>query len=187
VGYGCVPPLGAAFTAANAGGSTTIVAGVTIKGNDTTWGDALAAAASADAIVLALGTDRSVACEGTDLRSTSLPGVQSEFARAVVAAAKKGAPIVFLLVSSFPIAFDELVGDMDAVVLGARVLRDRAPSPPPRTPPCPALTSPPPPHTHPPRALQPTRPALAPKRWLPRSLAPTAGGAACSRTTPPPT
>jgi len=119
VGYGCVPPLGAAFAAANAGGSTLVVEGVSMRGNDTSWGAALAAAAAADAVVLALGTDRSVACEGTDLKQISLPGLQSAFAKAVVAAAKPGTPLVFLLVSSFPIAFDELVEDVDAVVLGA--------------------------------------------------------------------
>ena len=111
-----MPSLGASFTAANVGGQTVVVEGVSIKGNDSSWGAAIAAAEASDAIVLALGTDRSVASEGTDLTSISLPGVQSAFAKAVIAAAK-GKPVVFLLVSSFPIAFEELWDAVDGVVL----------------------------------------------------------------------
>ena len=119
VGYGCVPTLAAAFAEANAGagGSTLVHLGVTIKGNDSSWGAALAAAAAADAVVLALGTDRTVAEEGGDLSRISLPGLQSAFALAVLAAAGPGKPVVFLLVSSFPVAFEELYAQLPAVVL----------------------------------------------------------------------
>ena len=117
VGWGCVPTLAAALTQANVGGTTTVVQGVTIKANDTTWGAALAAAAAADAVVLALGTDRSCAEEGGDLLRISLPGAQSAFALAVLAAAGAGKPVVLLLVSSFALSLEELYGGMPAVVL----------------------------------------------------------------------
>ena len=105
----CLPTLAAALTAANAGGSTTVVAGTTISGNDTTWGAALAAVEAADVIVLALGTDMSVASEGTDRSDIGLPGVQDQFGAAVMAAAA-GKPVVMVLLSDFPVAFDALAG-----------------------------------------------------------------------------
>ena len=117
VGFGCVQTIAAALTAENLGGSTVAFSGVTINGgNDTSWVQALAAAASADAIVLTLGTDRSTAEEGTDLRTTSLPGLQSEFALAVLRVAA-GKPVVFVLVSSFPMAFEEFAALTPAIVL----------------------------------------------------------------------
>ena len=115
-GFACVETIAAAVTRHNAGGSTATVAGVSVKGNTSAWGAALAAAAAADAVVLVLGTDQTVAGEGTDLTDTALPGVQSAFALAVAAAAA-GKPLVLVLVSSFPLAFDELVDAMPAVVL----------------------------------------------------------------------
>jgi beta-D-xylosidase 4 len=115
-GFGCVETIAAAVARRNAGGATTAVTGVSVKGNDTSWGAALAAAAAADVVVLVVGSDRTVAGEGTDLRDTGLPGVQSAFALAVAAAAA-GKPLVLVLVSSFPLAFDELVAAFPAVVL----------------------------------------------------------------------
>jgi xylan 1,4-beta-xylosidase len=109
-GTGCLPTLAAALAAANAGGTTASVTGVTISGNDTSWGEALAAVAAADAVVLALGTDPSVAGEGTDRADSGLPGVQAAFAAAVMAAAGPSKPVVLVLVSDFPVAFDSLAG-----------------------------------------------------------------------------
>ena len=117
VGYGCVPTLAAALAAANVGGSVVAYSGVSLKANDSTWGAAIAAAAAADAVVVALGTDRTCAAEGGDLTSTSLPGLQGAFARAVAAAAGPGKPLVLLLISSFPLALEEVYGSFPAVVL----------------------------------------------------------------------
>ncbi len=116
-GYDCVPTLGDALTASNAGGVTTVVAGVSVKTNDSTWGAAIAAAAAADTVLLALGSDRTVASEGTDLSTTALPGLQSAFALAVLAAVRPGTPVTLVLVSSFPLSFDELLGGLAGVVL----------------------------------------------------------------------
>jgi beta-glucosidase len=93
------------------GGNTVILSGITILGNDTVgWGPAITAAGSGafDTIVLCLGTDRSVAGEGTDRTDIGLPGVQKEFSLAVLAAAK-GVPVVLLLVHNLPVSFDELL------------------------------------------------------------------------------
>lgn len=67
--YDCVPSLNASLSAANVGGATVSFAGVSISGNDSSWGDALAAVAAADATVLCLGTDQTIAGEGTDRTS----------------------------------------------------------------------------------------------------------------------
>jgi beta-D-xylosidase 4 len=116
-GFGCIETIAAAVARDNVGGSTVAFTGVTTNaGNDTTWAAALAAAASADAIILALGTDRSTAEEGTDLKKTSLPGMQSDFALAVLRAAA-GKPVAFVLVSSFPMAFEEFASLVPAIVI----------------------------------------------------------------------
>jgi hypothetical protein len=106
--FSCVPTLSSAFTAANSGGTVTTVLGCTVQGNDSSWGSAIAAVLEADAIVLALGTDTSVGHEGTDLQDIGLPGVQREFGLAVLAAAGNK-PLVLVIVSIFPTAFDDLL------------------------------------------------------------------------------
>jgi len=111
-GSDCYPTVGAALAAANVGGATAVEAGVGILANSTgaAWADALAAARGADAVVLALATDRSVAGEGNDRDDIGLPGTQSAFALAVLAAAAaRGAPVVLLLVHNLPVSFDELL------------------------------------------------------------------------------
>ena len=108
-GFACVPTLSAALTAANANGTVTTIMGVSVQGNDSSWGAAIAAVAAADVVVLALGTDNNCAGEGTDLTDIGLPGVQSQFGLAVLAAASASSkPVVLLIVSAFPTAFDEV-------------------------------------------------------------------------------
>ena len=119
VGYGCVPSLATSLRAANTGGSVVTFPGVTMKnGNDSSWGAAIASISTSDVVVLALGTDRSVAGEATDRTDIGLPGLQSPFGLAVLAAAAAAEkPVVFILLSSFPVSFDELVNSSDAIVL----------------------------------------------------------------------
>jgi beta-glucosidase-like glycosyl hydrolase len=116
-GSACFPSLQQALAAANAGGVTVALPGVTMHGNDSSWGAALAAAAAADVVVLALGTDRSVAGEGNDRGDgIGLPGLQASFGVAVLAAAAAAkVPVVLLLLHNLPVSFDELVG-ADAIV-----------------------------------------------------------------------
>jgi len=107
----CWPLPGEAIAQENVGGTTVILPGITILGNDTAgWGPAIAAAGSGgfDAIVLCLGTDRSVAGEGKDRDDIGLPGVQEAFSLAVLAAAR-GTPVVLLLVHNLPVSFGALL------------------------------------------------------------------------------
>lgn len=97
-------------------GSTISFNGTGISSNDSSWGAALAAAASADVVILALGTDHNFAREGRDLNNISLPLIQQQFGQAVLAAAGSK-PVLLLIVSSFPIAFDSLADSVTATVL----------------------------------------------------------------------
>ncbi len=63
------------------------------------YDEAIAAVSTVDVVVLTLGTDRSVAGEGTDRKDIGLPGIQSQFALAVLAAAHNAkVPVVLLLI-----------------------------------------------------------------------------------------
>ena len=114
-GLDCVVTAGKALAAANTGGSTVVLSGVTMQGNDSSWGAALASVAKSDAVVLALGTDRSVAGEGNDRSDIGLPGLQTPFGLAVLAAAHAaGVPVILLLIHNLPCSFDELVQPANA-------------------------------------------------------------------------
>jgi beta-glucosidase len=81
-----------------------------MKKNDSSWGDALAAIEGNDAVVLTLGTDRSVAGEGSDRKDIGFPGVQKQFALAVLERAHQyQIPVVLLLIHNLPCSFDDLV------------------------------------------------------------------------------
>lgn len=98
-GYACVPLIANELAALNTEGTTTIIAGVTILGNDSSYAAAISAVASVDIVVLCLGTDLTVAGEGTDRTDIGLPGIQSQFALAVLAAAHTAnVPVVLLLI-----------------------------------------------------------------------------------------
>ena len=113
-GYACVPTIASSLGAY--AGSVVNFTGVGMTGNDTTWSAALAAAAAADAVVLCLGADGSIGSEGTDISSIALPGLQAAFGLAVLAAAGSK-PVILVLVSPFPTAFDPLADGVSAIVL----------------------------------------------------------------------
>lgn len=104
-GNECVPLLADEVAKLNGNSSTVIIAGVTILGNDSSYGAAIAAVSRSDVVILTVGTDVSVAGEGTDRTDIGLPGVQSQFALDVLAAAHTAnVPVILLLihnVSSF--------------------------------------------------------------------------------------
>ena len=110
-GFAPLRLLAEAVGSANAGGVTTVVAGVSMLGNDSSWGAAIAAVGAADTVVLALGSDTSVAAEGRDRADgIGLPGLQAAFGVAVLqAAAARGVPVVLVLLHNLPVSFDELV------------------------------------------------------------------------------
>lgn len=91
ISYGVSPgTLGAAITRRNAG-RTEVIKGSEINGDDTTgFAAAIEAAKTADAVVLALGTDGSLEHESMDRLDTRLPKIQSQLALAVLQAALFG-------------------------------------------------------------------------------------------------
>lgn len=116
----------------NHGGETQSVQGCGINGNDKSgFGAALAAAAIADVVVLALGTDPSLEHESMDRLQVTLPAIQSELALAVMDANKRllsnsgarstAAKIVLVLVNYGEISTEELLsipGTEDSFPLG---------------------------------------------------------------------
>ena len=110
-GSDCFPSLQTAIETANSGGQTITLAGVSMLKNDSSWTSALAAVANSDVVILALGTDTSVAAEGTDRQDgIGLPGLQAQFGVAVLQAAKAAnVPVILLLLHNLPVSFDELV------------------------------------------------------------------------------
>jgi beta-D-xylosidase 4 len=112
--YTCIPTLADSLRAGNAGSTVTFSWGCDT--NDATKQDisaAVAAAAAADIVVLALGTNAqcppSVGCtaaEGHDRVDTSLPGAQAALALAVLAVGK---PTALVFVSGSSLGFDALL------------------------------------------------------------------------------
>lgn len=126
----CIRTIGEGIAAANAGGQTTVVAGVPINiacGKSAAGfpsasckiAAAVAAAKAADVAVLCLGTTSqndegpAVAHEGSDRGGFALPGSQMELAAAVLALGK---PTVLVLVNGGIVAIDELLPKAAAVV-----------------------------------------------------------------------
>jgi len=67
---------------------------------------AVDAAISADAVVMALGIDKSIEREALDRKDTALPGIQEAFAKSVLALNK---PTVLLLTNGGALAIDDLI------------------------------------------------------------------------------
>jgi beta-D-xylosidase 4 len=74
------------------GVKTTVVKGINVSGNDSTWGEALEAAAAADLTIFIGGIDDTVEAEGTDRLEITFPGVQLQFIQALEGVSKR--PIV---------------------------------------------------------------------------------------------
>jgi hypothetical protein len=112
--YACIPTLADALRARNAPAAVELAWGCDT--NDASKQDiagAVAAARTADVVVLALGTNAqcppSVGCtaaEGKDRTDTSLPGAQAALALAVLAVGK---PTVLIFVSGSSLGFDALL------------------------------------------------------------------------------
>ncbi len=112
--FNCSTTIAEAISKTNAGGKTTIAAGVDINSNDTTKMEAaLDLGKAADVIVLVLGIDRTIEHEGQDRTSIDLPGMQSEFAKKVYALGK---PTVLVLSNGGPLAIDDEISGAHAIV-----------------------------------------------------------------------
>ena len=112
--FDCIPTIAEGIARFNAGGSTTSAAGVGVTSTSTAGiSAALALGKEADVVVLALGNDKSVEHEGHDRSDTALPGIQSDFAKQVLALGK---PTVLVLTNGGQIAFDELMDGPAAII-----------------------------------------------------------------------
>lgn len=112
--FDCIPTVAEAVAAANAGGSTTSAAGVDVNSRSTSGvAAALALGRGADAIVLVLGTDKTIEHEGHDRGDTALPGKQADFAAQVLAL---GRPTVLVLTNGGQLAIDGLTDGPGAIV-----------------------------------------------------------------------
>jgi hypothetical protein len=109
------PSIAEALTNANTGGSTVASIGVQVDSKDgSNITAALAAVASADAVVLVLGMTRGQEHEGMDRSDTNLPGLQESFALQVIAAAQKvHAPVILVLCNGGILSVDALIPGSD--------------------------------------------------------------------------
>jgi len=76
---------------------------------------ALAAAKGADVVVMAMGLDGSIEGEGHDRLNITLPGMQKQLIKSIIAAAA-GKPIVLLLFNGGTIAIEEIQNEDIAIV-----------------------------------------------------------------------
>lgn len=108
----CIPTIGDMITQVNSqggsGAKTQVVEGVDVSSTNTSGiAAALDAVKSSDATVLCLGIDHDIEHEGIDRTSINLPGIQEEFAEAVVKAAN-GKPVVLVLVNGGALGIEKL-------------------------------------------------------------------------------
>jgi beta-glucosidase-like glycosyl hydrolase len=114
----CIPTIAEAIALLNTDGVTQSAAGVDVNSNRT---DGIQAAIqlveSADAIVLALGIDKTIEHEGIDRVTIDLPGLQNTFAEKIYEVAKvSGKPLVLILCNGGPLAIDGYVEQPNAIV-----------------------------------------------------------------------
>lgn len=102
----CVPTLLASIASAD-GAAPAFAHGCDVNsGNTTGFAAAVAACNASDVCVLVLGTDGTIASEGTDRANTDLPGVQAGLAAAVLAV---GRPTVLVMFNGGTLAIDAIV------------------------------------------------------------------------------
>ena len=112
--YDCIPTVASQIAAANVGGTTTVAAGISVSGSNTSGiAAALALVDDADVVVLVIGLDHTVEHEGVDVADITLPGLQESFARQVMA---KNKPVVMILLGNDGTGIDDLVGGSAAIV-----------------------------------------------------------------------
>ena len=111
----CIVTIGNAIANANGGAKTTSIhKGVDVNSNATDGiQTALNAVKASDVAVLVLGNDRTQEHEGIDRPDINLPGLQSDFARQVLALGK---PTLLVLSNGGAVAIDELVEGCAGIV-----------------------------------------------------------------------
>jgi len=117
--YACISSIFQSIRTANVGGKTVYQQGCAINSQDKSgFTAALNAAQQSEAVVLVLGIDGSIEAEGLDRVTIGFPGVQDEFAQAVV---KLGKPTAVVLINGGAIATDYLTTTNTSAILEAFV------------------------------------------------------------------
>lgn len=112
--FDCIETPYAAIATANGHGSTTVSEGCTVSGGTPeSIAEAVANATAADQIVLVMGIDGSVEAEGRDRYNTTLPGMQEELIRQILALGK---PTVLVLVNGGTISLGSIKDSSPAIV-----------------------------------------------------------------------
>jgi len=113
-GFSCITSPFTAITDANKGGTTVYIQGCQISSNSTTGFDAaITAAKQADYVVLLLGINQSIEREAMDRVDITLPGVQEQFAHAIL---NIGKPTALVLINGGIVAIDSLKASTPAIV-----------------------------------------------------------------------
>jgi len=114
MGVSCAVSPFQAIQAANHGGQTVFSQGCTVADMDTSqFVNAITAVKNADLVVVFLGLNQSVEAEVRDRVNITLPGVQDQFAQAVLAVGK---PTVFVLFNGGAVAIEWLHDNADAIL-----------------------------------------------------------------------
>jgi len=114
MGVSCAVSPFQAIQNANHGGQTVFSQGCTVADMDTSqFVNAITAVKNADLVVVFLGLNQSVEAEVRDRVNITLPGVQDQFAQAVLSVGK---PTVFVLFNGGAVAIEWLHGNADAII-----------------------------------------------------------------------
>jgi beta-D-xylosidase 4 len=111
----CIVSPFLAIQRANTKGTTTLVQGCTISGNDTSGFEAaITAAKSADVTILFLGMDTTVENEMHDRTSLDVPGVQLQLAQEIKDGT--GKPVVVVFFNGGSLAIEWFAGNVDSII-----------------------------------------------------------------------
>eukprot|EP00005_Dracoamoeba_jomungandri_P000876 CAMPEP_0174251866 /NCGR_PEP_ID=MMETSP0439-20130205/1559_1 /TAXON_ID=0 /ORGANISM="Stereomyxa ramosa, Strain Chinc5" /LENGTH=746 /DNA_ID=CAMNT_0015332303 /DNA_START=231 /DNA_END=2471 /DNA_ORIENTATION=- len=110
----CVETIANTFTNLNGITKTVVQKGVDLDSNDSSQiPAALAAASNADYVVLCIGIGNDQEHEGIDRTNISLPGLQEEFSKKILALGK---PTVVVLINGGIVAIDDLIDISPAII-----------------------------------------------------------------------
>jgi beta-glucosidase-like glycosyl hydrolase len=113
-GFACITSPFTAITNTNKGGKTVYSQGCAVNSTSTAGFDAaIAAAKASDYVVLIIGIDQTIEREGYDRIDITLPGVQEQFAKMVIAVGK---PTVVVLINGGIVAIDNLKPIAPAII-----------------------------------------------------------------------
>lgn len=115
--FDCVQTMAGALNTSTPGKVTTVPGVPDVLSNDTSgFAAAVAAAKTAEQVVLYLGIDGSVEGEGKDRHFVGLPPTQVALAKAVLDACGGSKPVVVILINGGQLAIDWLADNAPAII-----------------------------------------------------------------------